>query len=440
MKAGFYETEVTPPLGSGIPGYFGPRWANGVKQKLYAKAAVIDNGKNTVAFLVIDVLDLPIGLPQIVRERVSKETGIDKNAILIAATHSHTALPVRCDEFKDSDTVKDQKIIETTALLAADAVILAYKQMKPCKISFSMGVAEGVSFIRQYYLKDGSVRTNPGYCQEEVDRHYGEPDTEFPIFFITDEEDNPLGAITSFALHHDTVTGEEYSSDYSGLVSKHLKNTYGLDFVTVFFAGFCGDINHLEFCNTDDDITTAEIAEVLAREFVVAADNRELLADDSLEVKMETVTVGKRKVEKEFIDSVKYLVENPPGPGDMTIADPYSDRMKYAASRTVLEWHDIDKRTEFDVPVQVIKLGDCLVYALVGEEFSHFAHKIRAVSPTEKNMCVSMAHSDDYRCYIPTKELFSPLVYESTIYSALLEPDAGDKMSDKAIEMAKAIY
>lgn len=440
MRAGFYETEVTPPLGSGIPGYFAARWANGVKQKLYAKAAVLDNGENKVAFLIIDVLDIPFGLPEIVRERVSKIAGIDKNNILIAATHAHTGLPVRCDEFAESDKEKDQKIIEHTALLAADAIILANKKLSPCKISFSMGKAEGVSFIRQYNLKDGSIRTNPFYCQKEVVSHIGEPDTEFPVFFITDEANKPMGAITSFALHHDTVGGEEYSSDYSGLVSKHLRAIYGEDFVTVFFSGFCGDINHLDFCNTDPDLTTEEIADVLTREFVVAADNAKLLTDDTLICKMDTVKVDKRKIDKEFIDSVKYLLDNPPGPGEISIEDPYSDRLKYGAAKTVLEWYDIDKRTYFDVPVQVIKLGECLIYALVGEEFSCFAHKIRAASPTEKNLFVSMAHSDEFRCYVPKKELFSPLVYESVIYSAIMEESAGDKMSDKAILMAKEVY
>ena len=41
--------------------------------------------------------------------------------------------------------------------------------------------------------------------------------------------------------------------------------------------------------------------------------------------------------------------------------------------------------------------------------------------------------------YIPTKEMFLPFVYESSYYSARFEPDAGDKMTDKAIEIAKKI-
>lgn len=43
MQCGFYETEITPPLGTMIPGYFTKRVNQGVKQKLYAKAAVLEN-------------------------------------------------------------------------------------------------------------------------------------------------------------------------------------------------------------------------------------------------------------------------------------------------------------------------------------------------------------------------------------------------------------
>ena len=41
-------------------------------------------------------------------------------------------------------------------------------------------------------------------------------------------------------------------------------------------------------------------------------------------------------MEPGFLDSVKELVKNPPGPGPMTIADPYSDRMKYSESKVLL--------------------------------------------------------------------------------------------------------
>ena len=58
FKAGFYETEVTPPLGTFMPGSSKYRYAENVKDKVYAKAVVIDNGAETVAAVVLDSVSL----------------------------------------------------------------------------------------------------------------------------------------------------------------------------------------------------------------------------------------------------------------------------------------------------------------------------------------------------------------------------------------------
>ena len=58
LKAGFYEKNITPPLGGHIPGFFLPRVADDVLADLYARAVVIDNGKEKVAMLALDMLGL----------------------------------------------------------------------------------------------------------------------------------------------------------------------------------------------------------------------------------------------------------------------------------------------------------------------------------------------------------------------------------------------
>ena len=53
-KIGLYEREITPLFGNSIRGYFNLRLVSGVKEKTYAKAMVIDDGKTLVAMLAID--------------------------------------------------------------------------------------------------------------------------------------------------------------------------------------------------------------------------------------------------------------------------------------------------------------------------------------------------------------------------------------------------
>lgn len=456
MRAGFYETEIMPPLGTTIFGYGRKRVNEGVKQKLYAKALVLESNGKKAALLVLDSVDIPPELPQAVIERVTRATDIERDAILVAATHSHTSGPTRKNlgSFKDKPRLEgepelnaelDAAYMEMTRIKAADAVILANQRLCESHVKFAMGEAQGVSFVREYYIKDGTIRTNPGYCKDDIVKPYSESESALPIFFFTDENGKPVGAVTSFSMHHDTVSGCEMSSDYSGVVAANLKKTFGDDFITLFFAGFCGNTNHLNFMGEKQGEPfkrpTQEIGGMITKEFLAALTKAEPIINEELIIKKEIIKISKRKLPDGLIERVKELKKNPPGPGPVTIADPYSDRMLYGSAPYILRKYDEEKVTEYDVPVMVIKIGDCLIYSLVGEVFSQFADKIRAQSPTDKNLMIELSNSDTVQDYIPIAELYDiPTVYEASIYSDALAKEAGDMMVEKAIEMAKEIY
>ena len=454
MKCGFYETEITPPLGTTIYGYFTRRINSGIKTKLYAKACVLEQDGTTCAMLVLDALCVPPTFPAFIRQYVRAKTGIDPNALMITATHSHTAFPTTADlgifqtpnileNEPELDPELDGKALEWIKLLAADTVVHAFQRLHEAQIRFGTGTAQGISYVREYVLEDGTVRTNPNYCLGKILHAYSEPDRSGPVFFFTDADGNPMGSITSFALHHDTVSGNEISADYSGYLSQHLKRAYGNEFISVFFPGFCGNINHLDYLakqrGEKDRKTAAETGSILYAEV------RKIIATaapiaPALKVTLETVKIRKRRIPEGFVDSVKALLKNPPPfTAPMSIADPYSDRMKYASSARVIAYYGQAPAAEFDVPVQVIKIGNCLIWALPGEVFCQFADKLRDASPTENNLFVEMANHTDHP-YIPPKDMFLPYVYESSYYSSRFEPDAGDIMTDKAIELAKAMF
>lgn len=438
LKCGFYETEITPPLGLCIPGYYEERRADNTRHKLYAKAAVMECNGIYAAYLVLDTLYIPQGLCKTVRERVSSNTAIPKDNILIAATHTHTSMPVSADKYGNDDIELVAKVLENVALRSADAVIMAFKRMEEGKIKFGNGNVEGISFVREYVMKDGSICTNPARHTDAV-KSYSQADTSLPVLIFENSDGKPMGAITSFALHHDTVGGNEYDSDFSGIVSEKVKKIYGEDFILLFFAGFCGNINHIDFLNNRDEKATEEIADNICREFIRVAKNMEGFSSDTLDVSTEYVTVNKRFVDEEFIERAKYLRENPPSEINVSISEPYSDSIVYEASSQILNWYVEDKRQVYELPVQVIRIGDCFIYAMVGEVFSQFGDMIKKESPTHKNILISMANADsaDVRGYFPIPELYISSVYESALQSAEFDEDSGIAMTRAIIELAK---
>ena len=446
MRCGFYESDITPPLGTTIFGYMDRRKSEGVKDRLHAKAAVFEKDGQYVALLAIDSLSTPKDLPAFVRKRVSEYTPIKGESVLIASTHSHTSGPTCGDlsGFKkgktfdyepDLDPELDTKALDMIMLLSADAVILAYQRLEEVELSYAKTNVENISFVREHVTKSGEIKTNAK--KEDAVRAVSEPDTDLPVIFVKNKEGKALGLITSFALHHDTVHGSEISSDFSGVVARKMQEKYGNDFVSVFFAGFCGNINGINLYI--DDIPQRrgykEIGEIIFNKLDSAIGNAEKIADDTLSFKHECVKINKRKLDENYLKELEEIMKNPPEIKNLVLDDP--NVVKFMRATTVYAIYVDSPIKDFDVPVMVVRIGDVALYGAVGEMFSQFGEKIKAGSPTERNILIeqTVAHG-----YIPTPELFLPTVYESSYSSAMFEECAGDKIADKAVELAKEIF
>ena len=62
MKCGFYEREITPPIGDDIPGYNGFRFNTTIHDRLFVKAAAINTGEkieDTVILIEMDLINVP---------------------------------------------------------------------------------------------------------------------------------------------------------------------------------------------------------------------------------------------------------------------------------------------------------------------------------------------------------------------------------------------
>ena len=253
FKCGFYEKEITPPLGCFLPGYFNLRQGSNVKDRLYARAAVIDNGNTKVAFISVDTCALTDkGKLKRIKNRIFEYTKIPEENILIGATHSHTAIPY-LGYNRDENAMENQKgYWEVAEKLIADCAILADIRLKEAELSFGEGEVEGISFCRNYIMKNSTPRTNPGRLNPDIIKPAAEIERKLPVLFAADSEGVPFGAIVNFSCHADCVDGTEYSGDYVSELSIQLKKEFGPDFVTVFLQGASGDINHFDVNKESD--------------------------------------------------------------------------------------------------------------------------------------------------------------------------------------------
>ena len=218
MRCGFYEKEITPPIGSELPGQYALRVSTGVLDRLYAKAAVFDDGTRLAALLALDAVELPDGFCREICRRVEELTGIREENLAVCATHTHQGIPTG----EPIGSREDKGFLHELGRLAADCVALAAKALEPCSLYFANGRVDGISFVRDYVMEDGEVRTNPGKAYGKLIRPYSENDPDLPALFARDKNGGMLGMIYGFACHQDCVGGSEFTGDYSSEVARKI--------------------------------------------------------------------------------------------------------------------------------------------------------------------------------------------------------------------------
>lgn len=419
MKASFYEIACTPPLGGDMPGYPYVRAAEDVLDDLYVKSLVVDDGETTIAILVIDACNLVPGLCQAVTERINAYTGIKPENVMICANHTHRGVPIQKGGSRAME--RDEAYTDVFFRLVADCATLAWRRLEEAVPRYASGTVEGISFNRIYLMKNGTLRTNPGRLNPDIIRPVGPVDTELPLLVFENGEGRPMGAVINFACHQDCLSENAYTGDYSSILAKELKKTYGPDFVSLFLVGACGNVNA-------QDVTKPLIPDLyirMGRKIAVEAQSvirrAQPVSGAKIRCQRETLRMGKRVSTPEYLREkmLEYALGN------------HADWI-----RDLVYYHTLDNGGQRELVVQCIRIGDVMIYALPGEMFVEFQIAIKKHSPCGKNIIAEL--SNCRTGYIPTKDMFDHSgVYESKLSSyTCLVPEAGDRIVEKALELA----
>lgn len=445
MKCGFYEADITPHLGLSMRGYSKRRISDGVLSKLYVKAVAVEIDEVCCIVISVDAIHMPKSVHDVAVKRIEAATKIPSERILIHATHTHTGGPAEDGEGSEFFT-PDPDYTAFVGKMAGDCGILAYQRMQKATAKAGKKRVEGVSFIRNFKMKDGSIKMNPGWKNPDVSETFGELDDELSALFFLDETEKPIGAVVNFALHHDCVSDRKhctkYCADYSGVMAEELKKEFGPDFIMVMINGACGNINHFDVSKTFDEFFSnppyIRIGKRLAEEMLSLYKTAESLEMSAIGGKKVDVEIERRQVTAEEIEEFKALIEKYPNADDAPggLGDPKSDGSKRKRAKNILKFVKLPDR--LPMTLQALRLGDCMLYAVCGEMYSEFGIHIKQNSPLPFSMIAELANGG-VDCYIPTKKAFGTNLYEAQIPSAKLIEDGGYIIADCVIDLAKQI-
>lgn len=252
-RAGAAVADLTPRAPVFLFGYpHVPRTSTGVHDPLECAALYLRGHRGAALFLANDLIHVGRDFAAAVRERIAAATGVPADAILLAATHTHSG-PVMSDSLGNSaDPVvprADPAYLAWVADQMVHAGCAAVAAAEPAEIGLATTRAEGV----------GTNRHDPA----------GPADPEVPVLVVRSRASGQVLACLIVYGMHPTVLHEDstlVSADFPGFTRRALRGrALPASCPVLYLQGAAGDQSprHLTRANTFAE--AARLGENLAR-------------------------------------------------------------------------------------------------------------------------------------------------------------------------------
>ena len=410
LKAGSATANITPPLGTAIPGGFRPRYAENVDDDLFAKALVIDNGLTRIAIVTCDLIAIPEKTANAAKARIAERCGIPAAQVMVNATHTHTAVAIANLLGVDEDT----EYTEWVPLKIADAVELAVWRLKPARVGFASVDEERITFNRRWHMKDGTVRFNPGIEHPDLVEPTGTIDPELAMMFVEADDGTPVSAVANFSLHYiGTDNSNALSADYFGHFDRLMRRYLGDTCISLLWNAASGQINNTDYSGQTKWTArghqqAVKMANVLAGHFITEMQLMKMHDTLDLSGDLTTLTFQRKQITAEDLKVAEQVLSVPQGTYDAYETGPFSWVVGQPIPTALVDVYALECQRlaklpeQMTAPIQVLRLGEAAIVALPGEVFVETGLNIKAASNASPLFLVSLANG--YIGYICTDE------------------------------------
>jgi hypothetical protein len=279
LYAGVAKVEITPPLGLTMAGY-GSRTevAGGIEDALYAHAVAFEQGDETCAIVVGDLIGVKREQAETLRERVTELSGLPGERVMVCGTHTHWGPALTASNYlaqKLQDAVSEE-YTQTCINQMAGAVAEAWRLREPAVAMGGTGDADLVKFNRRPVNAEGRNEMNLRLPLDEAlvasrvgaelaetwahggprgerlsdllgevrNLRVGPAPTHLPVLKLVRPDGSPIAAMMAFGCHpvcgadRDT-TFYRYSADWPGWSRRVIERTLGCP--AVLLLGCAGD-------------------------------------------------------------------------------------------------------------------------------------------------------------------------------------------------------
>jgi neutral ceramidase len=441
LRAGAAAVDITPkvfPLN--MPGGFSANLAQSAHDPMHARALVLDDGKTTLAMVVVDNLGAGPDVLDEAKAIAAAKTGMNADKMLISSTHTHSGPPLNT---RSEPAAAYRKLFLEGV---AESIIKAHAALKPAAFGATAHPLADEVFNRRWYLKPGkmplnpfgkmdTVKMNPDSSPSVLDHPAGPTDPDITIISVQDAKRKPIAVFANYSLHYvGGSPGGQMSADYFGEFARIMASRVHGDenFVAMMSNGTSGDINNIPFGSTRPPREPFEQIRIVAQK---AAD---------------TVWFAQRKIEKHRGDVTLGMLQR-----EITLKYRRPSAQDVAEAKAVLAVKDKDaieklprlaqsyagsvvaaadrKEETITVKIQAIRIGDFAVCGIPFETFVEIGLDLKKRSPFPQTMVIGLANGR--HGYLPTLEQHKLGGYETWLGTNSVQEDTSVILTDNLLEM-----
>jgi neutral ceramidase len=405
LRVGAAKVDITPSAGELAKN------SQGILDRLYARAIVLENGVSTAALITIDAGAVPDALWQAVSRQIEQELKIPVASVLLTATHTHSAGGQR-----GPDSV--QKIVES--------VRLAQQRLRPAR----MGYGTGLSYIN----------VNRQIIDPKTSRWWEGPNYEGPsdktVAVITfDTTDGaPIAVYYNYAVHA-VITGQldQVSGDIPGAASRYIEESFDDQLVALWSSGAAGDQNPIYFQQTYDlrDIRTKDYA---TRGIDIS--NAMPPGGEGLDRNNPTVARLMNQQRQMVLSMGQFLGEEvrhvmrgierrdsvvPLAGRFSTISCPGRERTNQGRAGFEGTYKE---SSPVEIRLGLLRIGEVMIGAVNAEVFNPIAQRLKRESPHKATMMATLTNGAARSGYIPDAASFGKQTFE--VLSSRLQPGCAE--------------
>ena len=401
LRVGAAKIDITPVADSALPlsGYGGRTDGfKAIHDDLNVRAIVVDDGTSQAALIGCEVIGLSFGFVDKILARLTRETGIPGDHILLSAVHTHAAPALGTYNEPAEGEVAKRRAAYVQQL--EDAIVTAVKQAKgalqPARVGYGTGKAS-VNTNRRARTADGGwmLGNNPE----------GVSDKTVSVIRFDNVSGQPIAIYSNYAVHG-TVLGPgnlQISSDLPGAASRAVEKHYRDAVVSPWTSGAAGDQDPIYRIGTDFR-NVAALGQILGEEIVRVSES------------IKTSAYGRVRGFQKMISC----------PGKRTVQSPGPNRE-----------YQIEDADPVPIRLSLILIHDIALAGISGEALTNIGLRLKRESSLNRTVVVT--HTNGSSGYLPDDAAYDQVSYE-IITTRVKRGCAEDGIVNGFVEMMSGVF